>query len=93
MEEDTCSLVPSVRSLLLEVGKSPHPSIPYLYSEGYRSSLGVTTGRATSLQCWDEGLIPGPAQWVKDSETPLLSCNSDWDLIHMLWGGQKIQIK
>ena len=31
-----------------------------------RSSHCGTTGLAVSLECWDAGSIPGPAQGVKD---------------------------
>ena len=32
----------------------------------YKSSKYGPVGSAASLQCQDTGLMPGPAQWVKD---------------------------
>ena len=37
-----------------------------------RSSHYGTTGSAASLQCWDTGSIPEPAEWVKDLALPQL---------------------
>ena len=36
-----------------------------LFKGAYRSSHCGTMGSAASLELWDAGLIPGPAQWVE----------------------------
>ena len=42
-----------------------------------RSSHCGTMGLAASLECWDAGSIPIPAQWVKDLVLLQLRCRSD----------------
>ena len=43
-----------------------------------------------SLEPQDAGLIPSPAQWVKDPAARIWSLARE---LHMLWGSQKIKIK
>ena len=48
-----------------------------------RSSHCGARGSAASLQCWDTGSIPVPAQWVKDQALPQPAIGGNWgsDLI------------
>ena len=60
------------------------------------SSCFGPVGSVASLERWDTGLIPSPAQWVKDLVLPQLQHRSQlaqiWSLaeeLQMLWGGQQ----
>ena len=43
--------------------------VKYKYMMAWSSCCGAV-GLAVSLECWDTGLIPNPAQWVKDLVLP-----------------------
>ena len=55
------------------------------------SSLCGAAGSAASLEHWDTGLTPSPAQWVKDLALLELWLRSQLWLRSdpLLWGGQK----
>uniref|UniRef100_A0A8D0PQP5 Uncharacterized protein n=1 Tax=Sus scrofa TaxID=9823 RepID=A0A8D0PQP5_PIG len=55
----------------------PHHS-PQRFHKTHRNSHCGTTGLVASLQPWDAGSIPGPAQWSKDLE--LLQLQRSWHL-------------
>ena len=54
------------------------------------SSCRGTTGSAASLQHWDPGSIPGPAQWVKDLVLLQLQRRSQLQLRSDPWPGNPI---
>ena len=44
-------------------------------------------GSGTSLECWDAGSIPAPAQWAKDLVLPQLRPRSQLWLRYDPWPG------
>ena len=53
-----------------------HTHVPFTKAD--RSSHCGTTGSAASLEPWDAGSLPGPAQWVRN---PGAGCNCGSDLL------------
>ena len=54
------------------------------------SSCCVTVGSVASWECWDEGSIPGSAQWVKDLALVKLWLRSQLWLRSDSWPGNSI---
>ena len=52
-----------------------------------RSSRCGAAGLVASLQRWYAGLIPGPAQWIKDPVLPEQWCRSKLRLASDPWNG------